>query len=284
MHPTSARKSTVPQARPTTAARAAALLGAAHAGPTVAVTVVSAVLAASADLSAPRAALVVAAVLTGQLSVGWSNDLLDAARDRQVHRSDKPLATGAIEPGAVRTACTVAVVLTVVLSLACGPVAGAVHLVFVACGWAYNLWLKSTVWSWLPYAVAFGLLPVFVTAAQQPPAWPPPWGPAVGALLGVGAHLVNALPDLEEDAATGVRGLPHRIGARWTAPLATLALVAASVLIGAAASARHRWVTWVFATVVLALSVVALLGRGRTPFRAAVAIALVDVAMLAGAR
>src|SRR4051812_30901333 len=129
-------EATVPQAKPTTAARAVALVGAAHIGPTVAVTVVAAVLAASADLSAARSVLVVAAVLTGQLSVGWSNDLLDAARDAQVHRSDKPLATGAIGPEVVRRACTVAVALTVGLSLACGPVAAAVHLVFVACGWA----------------------------------------------------------------------------------------------------------------------------------------------------
>jgi 4-hydroxybenzoate polyprenyltransferase len=227
---------------------------------------------------------VVAAVFTGQLSVGWSNDLIDAARDRSVHRTDKPLATGAIAEGTVRAACIVAVVLTVLLSLACGPVAGGVHLVFVACGWAYNLRLKSTAWSWLPYAVAFGILPVFVTAAQRPPALPPAWGPAVGALLGVGAHLVNALPDLQDDADTGVRGLPHRIGARWTAPLATLALASASLVIGAAAPARNRAVTWCFAAVVLVLSATALLGRGRTPFRAAVAIALVDVAMLAGAR
>jgi 4-hydroxybenzoate polyprenyltransferase len=274
----------VPQARSTSAARVAALVGAAHAGPTVAVTLVTAVLAASADLTADRAVLVVAAVLTGQLSVGWSNDLLDAARDRSVHRTDKPLATGAIGEGTVRAACIVAVVLTVPLSLACGAVAGGVHLLFVACGWAYNLRLKSTVWSWLPYAVAFGILPVFVTAAQRPPALPPAWGPAVGALLGVGAHLVNALPDLQDDADTGVRGLPHRIGARWTAPLATLALASASVVIGAAAPARNRAVTWSFAAAVLVLSATALLGRGRTPFRAAVAIALVDVAMLAGAR
>src|SRR3954469_10865284 len=282
--PSSRNGSPVPHPRSTSAAHVGALVGAAHAGPTLAVTVVAGVLAASADLPAWRAVLVVAAVLTGQLSVGWSNDLLDAARDRSVHRTDKPLATGAIGTGTVRTACIVALSLTVPLSLACGVLAGLIHLLFVACGWAYNLRLKSTVWSWLPYAVAFGILPVFVTAAQSPPAWPPAWGPAVGALLGVGAHLVNALPDLADDAATGVRGLPHRIGARWTAPLATLALVAASVLIGAAASARHRLVTWVFAAAVLTLSVVALLGRGRTPFRAAVAIALVDVAMLAGAR
>ena len=36
----------------------------------------------------------VAAVSTGQLSIGWSNDALDAARDRLAGRTDKPVAAG----------------------------------------------------------------------------------------------------------------------------------------------------------------------------------------------
>jgi 4-hydroxybenzoate polyprenyltransferase len=263
---------------------ASALLRSAHLGPALAVTVVAGLLAVTADLTMPQTVLVVSAVLTGQLSIGWSNDLIDVHRDRLVHRADKPLATGEISVRAVRLACTLAVVATVPLSLACGLAAGLVHLVCVASGWAYNLGLKATAWSWLPYAVAFGALPVFVALTGTPTELPPPWVPLAGALLGVGAHLVNALPDLADDAATGVRGLPHRIGARWTAPAATTVLVLASVLICSAASLTHRWATWLSLTVVAGLAVVSLVGRGRTPFRAAMAIALVDVALLAGAR
>ena len=95
---------------------------------------------------------------------------------------------------------------------------------------------------------------------------------------------INALPDLEDDLATGVRGLPHRIGARWTGPLATAVLVAASLLICVAASLTGHWATWVGLLVVAGLAVVAVTGSGRTPFRAAMGIALVDVALLAGSR
>jgi 4-hydroxybenzoate polyprenyltransferase len=274
----------VPDQQRTTARRRAALLRAAHLGPAMAVTVITALLAVAADLSAARVALVVAAVLTGQLSIGWSNDLLDVGRDRQVHRTDKPLATGEVGLATVRAACAAAVVATIPLSLACGTKAGLTQLVCVAAGWAYNLGLKSTAWSWLPYAVAFGALPVFVTLAQQPPELPPPWVPVAGALLGVGAHLVNALPDFADDAATGVHGLPHRIGARWTPPAATAALVLASLVIGAASGPAHRWVAAVGLLLVAALAVAALTGTGRTPFRAALAIALVDVVLLAGVR
>ncbi len=255
--------------------RVAALLGAAHPGPALAVTVGCAGLALAVGLGPGRLALVVAAVLTGQLSIGWSNDLVDLERDRQTGRSDKPLTRDPGTARAARAACGAAVVATVLLSLACGWLAGLVHLVCVAAGWAYNLGLKSGVWSWLPYAVAFGGLPVFVSLAGGD--LPPWWAPVVGALLGVGAHLLNVLPDLADDAATGVHGLPHRLGARRTPPVAVGLLVTASLLVAAAAPSPLRWILVVVAA---ALAVAALTTHGRTPFRAAIAIALVDVVAL----
>ena len=191
-----------------------ALLGAAHPGPALAVTVLAALLGSALDLTPARVALVTAAVLCGQLSIGWSNDLVDLARDRAVGRRDKPLAVGTVSPRTVTAACAVAVVLCVALSLACGLAAGLVHLGCVAAGWAYNLGLKATAWSWAPYAAAFGALPVFVWLAGDDPGLPPVWLPLAAACLGVGAHLLNVLPDIDDDDATGVRGLPHRLGAR----------------------------------------------------------------------
>ena len=84
-----------------------ALLGAAHPGPALAVTVLAALLGTALDLTPDRVVLVTAAVLCGQLSIGWSNDLVDLARDRAVGRSDKPLALGAISPRTVTVACAV---------------------------------------------------------------------------------------------------------------------------------------------------------------------------------
>jgi 4-hydroxybenzoate polyprenyltransferase len=257
------------------------LVGAAHAGPALAVTLLAGLLAVAQDLPTGRGALVVAAVLAGQLSVGWSNDLIDLARDRTAGRSDKPLATGAVPVSLVRACCAVAVVACVALSLACGVAAGLVHLVCVAAAWSYNLWLKSTVWSWVPYAVAFGLLTVFIALAGN--AAPPWWWPVGAALLGVGAHLLNVLPDLDDDAVTGVRGLPHVLGPRRIAPIAATVLVAATVvvLVGAAPATP---VVVLSAAVVLALALVVVAGRGRRPFVAAIGIALVDAALLVVAR
>jgi 4-hydroxybenzoate polyprenyltransferase len=263
--------------------RAVALLGACHPGPALAVTVLAGLLAGAVGLGPGRIVLVVAAVLSGQLSIGWSNDLIDLARDRAVGRTDKPLADGRVSERTVRTACGVALIATVPLSLACGPLAGLVHLVCVAAAWAYNLGVKATAWSWLPYAVAFGGLPAFVSLTAKPDQLPPLWMSLAGALLGVGAHVVNVLPDLADDAATGVRGLPHRLGAQWSPVVAAAVLVAAAVVIVVGAP-----VTGVVAVVALVatagLAAVALLARGRTPFRAAIAMALVDVARLVWAR
>ena len=263
---------------------AIALVRASHAGPTVAVTVLAAALAVAGDLGPGRVVLVTAAVLTGQLSIGWCNDLVDHERDRQVRRSDKPLATGELPLRTVQVACGVAVVLTVVLSLACGPGVGLVQLLTVAAGWAYNLGLKSTAFSWAPYAVAFGALPVFVTLAEPGAGPPAAWVPLAGAMLGVGAHLVNALPDLADDEATGVRGLPHRLGPRWSPRVAVAVLVAASVLIAVGAGSGVSAGSVVALALVAALAVAALAGSGRTPFRAAVGIALVDVVLLVALR
>lgn len=264
--------------------RVGLLLGAAHPGPAFAVTVLAGMLAVAVGLGPADVVLVAAAVLTGQLSIGWSNDLVDAARDRAVGRTDKPLATGALDERVVRVASVAAVLATVPLSLLGGGVAGLLQLVTVASGWAYNLGLKSTVWSWAPYALAFGALPAFVSLVDDPDALPPWWMVVAGALLGVGAHLVNVLPDLADDAATGVRGLPHRLGARRSSALAAAVLVGATVVIVLGAPVESTSLAVAALVVVGALAVVALVASGRTPFRAAIAMALVDVALLVWAR
>jgi 4-hydroxybenzoate polyprenyltransferase len=210
---------------PAVSRRAAALAAAAHAGPSAVVTAVAAGLAVAAGGTARQAALVGAAVLAGQLSIGWANDWLDGRRGLDAGRADKPVARGDLAPAAVRGAALAAAVACAGLSLLLGPAAAGVHLLAVAGGWAYDAGLKATPASWLPYALSFGLLPtVATTAVGVGPA--PAWAWAVGAAFGVAAHLTNALPDLAVDARTGVRGLPQRLGARPSTVLAAALLVA----------------------------------------------------------
>lgn len=260
-----------------------ALLRACHPEPTVAVTAMITALAVTAGRDARGVLLVAAAVLAGQLSIGWLNDALDAGRDTAVGRTDKPVATGAVSGRTVGVAAGVAAVACVPLSFASGALAGSVHLVAVAAGWAYDLGLKSTRWSVLPYLVCFGLLPVFVVLGLPGAPVPPGWLPAAGALLGAGAHFANVLPDLDDDAATGVRGLPHRLGATASRAAAALLLLAATVVLAVAAPlpAVLAWSVPLLAALVLAAGFRA--GRrpgSRAPFRAVLVVAALAVVLL----
>ncbi|MER6977291.1 UbiA family prenyltransferase [Streptomyces carpinensis] len=243
-------------------------------------------LAVAAGRGAAGSSAVAAAVLAGQLSVGWCNDAVDARRDTVCGRPDKPVATGELPPWAAAAAAGTALLVCLPLSLLSGTAAAVVHLAgMVASGWAYNLVFKRTVLSPLPYAVGFGLLPAFVTLGLSPPAWPAWWAVAAGVLLGVGAHLVNVLPDIEDDLATGVLGLPQRLGGpacRWLAPLVMLAAV--GILVVGPPGAVTFW-DWALAA---AAAVVAVAGtavppsgsRSRWPFRAAIVVAGMAVAQL----
>src|SRR5664280_2528861 len=167
----------------------------------------------------------------GQLSIGWSNDYLDRERDRRTSRADKPIAAGAVSATVVGGAAVTALILDVPLCLLSGPRAAAAYLIGVVGGWAYNIRLKSTAVSVAPYVVAFGLLPAFVTLGLPGHPWPPWWALTAGALLGAGAHFANVLPDLDDDARTGVRGLPHRLGGTVSRVLAAGLLLAATVML-----------------------------------------------------
>ena len=258
---------------------------ASHAGPTVVVTVLAGFFAVGVGSGPGTTALVTAAVLSGQLSVGWSNDWLDARRDRAVDRADKPVVAGLVSVRQVHAAALAAAAACVVLSLATGLVAGLVHLVAVASAWSYNAWLKSTVWSWAPYAASFGLLPLFVVLAAPGDRVAAPWAMTATALLGVGAHVANTLPDLEDDRATGVRGLPHRLGRTGASVLAPAVLVTAVGVVVLGPPGPPTAVAWVAGAVAVVLAVsagVVAVRRttSRLPFALSMAVAAVCAVLL----
>jgi 4-hydroxybenzoate polyprenyltransferase len=256
-----------------------------HPGPTVAVTLFAASMALGAGAPGRTTTLVTLAVLAGQLSIGWSNDWVDAARDAAVGRTDKPVGAGRVSVRAVRAAAWSAAAACVVLSAALGWRAGLVNVATVASAWAYNVRLKSTAWSWAPFAFSFGLLPMVVALALPGSPWAAWWAVAGGALLGVGAHLANVLPDLEDDEGTGVRGAGHRIGRTGTSVLAAGTLLAATLLVVVAPPGQPSWAAVVALVVAAVLAaggtVVALrASRSRLPFASAIAVAAVDVVLL----
>ncbi|GAA2978048.1 hypothetical protein GCM10010460_11650 [Microbacterium terrae] len=253
-----------------------ALWGSTHPGPTVVVTVLTLALGAAVGLEPWRIVVLTASVFAGQVSVGISNDVIDAARDRAVGRTDKPIARGDVSARTAWIAAWVTVAAALALSAILSAAMLAAHAIGLAAAWAYNAGLKSSVFSPVPFVVFFGLLPSFATLSAPDPAFAEPWAGVAGAVLGVAVHLTNVLPDLDDDARTSVRGLPHRLGARLSAVLAVLSLLvgAVVVLLGIADGdlAHIAPVTWVFfgATAIVAvLTLVQALRRppSRTLFR-----------------
>ena len=264
----------------------------AHPGPTAVVTVLAAALGFGVGLSPWRIALLAAAVFAGQLSVGISNDAIDAERDRAVGRQDKPIACGELR---VRTAWIAAVgclAAALILSAPLGPGLLGAHAVVLVSAWSYNAGLKSTALSVLPYIITFGLFPSLATLSAPQPQLAAPWAWIAGGILGIALHLTNVLPDLDDDARTGVRGLPHRLGGRVSAAVASVAVLlgAAAVTVGPLNGRilEVPSVFWVFFAAVVGVALATLIlnraGRsGRVLFRLVMLAAMLLTAQLVAA-
>ena len=256
-----------------------------HPGPGVAVSVIAVVLGFGVGLEWWRLLLLGLAFLANQASVGLSNDWIDADRDRAVGRTDKPVAVGRISPTAVRNAAFATAALAIALTVPLGWEATVVHAAFIVSAWSYNAGLKGTVLSVAPYVVSFGMLPLIVTLALPSPALASPWAILAGALLGVSAHFANVLPDLEDDAATGVRGLAHRAGPRTSGLVIAAALAGASgsIVLGLGDPQLYGWIGLIL-SLALAITCAALVIARRPTrliFRLIIAGALIDVVLLA---
>lgn len=260
------------------------LVGACHPIPAGAVTVIAVLVAVGAGLSPARVVLFGLSMATGQLSIGWSNDRIDAARDAVNVRTDKPAATGSVPLRAVTIAAATGITVSTALAFTLGWRAALAMLLLNAAGWSYNLGLKATVCSGLTYLVGPGLLPVVPYLALPGHPLPPWWAPVAGALLGLGAHFANVLPDLRADQATGVRGLPHRLGARASIVVMALVLAAATLTVVLGPPGPPSALGWTAAAVAVALAIgSAVLGIRRPDsalaFYGSLAIALIDVVL-----
>lgn len=257
-----------------------ALWGATHPGPTLVVTVLSLALGLAAGVEPGRLALLVIAVFAGQVSVGLSNDAIDGARDAAVGRSDKPIAGGAITPERALGVAVASALLAVLLSVPLGPGLVAAHAVALASAWAYNAGLKSTPVSIVPFVLSFGLFPSFATLSLASPALAAPWASLAGAALGAAVHLTNVVRDLDDDRRTGVRGLPHRLGARVSVVLAAVGVVAGAVAVLIGTDATVLGAIF-FAAVVAVAATAVVLVLVRAPGRAVFQLTMLAALLLA---
>ena len=206
------------------------LLQACHFGPSVLVTTVAFLIAQALWWEGP-AYVIAVGVLLGQLIVGWTNDLHDYEDDLKHNRVAKPLVSGLITPNQLRSAIVSVTPLAVLVNLF-GPLGlkgGAVYLLGIGFGLAYNFYFKYTALSPLPYVIAFAALPASIVLAVDEN--PPLWMMAAGSMLGVAAHIANVLKDFEEDGQSGICSFPRIIGERASRISIAILLLATTVLL-----------------------------------------------------
>lgn len=171
-----------------------------------------------------------------QTSIGAVNDLADQERDRVAHPS-KPLVAGRIGRGAAGVYAIGAATAGFGLAASLGPLPLAVAGTGVAAGFAYDLWLSRTPWSWLPYAVGLPLVPAFGWAASRgrlPDGFTSLL--ALGTVAGAALAIANGLADYEADGRAGVAGPARALGRRRSERLlaalhGTLSLAVARVVL-----------------------------------------------------
>lgn len=170
-------------------------------------------------------------VFTGQLVVGWSNDLYDFEDDAKHARTNKPLVSGLITERYLRKWLVFMVPFSFLANII-GPLGlhgGLLYFLGVGCGVAYNFYFKFRISSPLPYAVAFAILPSCIALSKS--ITPPVWMWLGGGLLGCAAHFINVLKDMDQDRQSAIRGLPQRIGKAGSIAVAIVLTATAVVVI-----------------------------------------------------
>jgi len=196
---------------------------------------VTGVVATIAGAAPSRALLLAASMLLLQLAIGAANDWADSHLDALARRA-KPIPAGLVPRRAAAWIAGVAAGIGLALAASIGAATLLLASIGLGAGLAYDLRLKGTRWSWLPYAIGIPLLPLFGwvgAVGSVPPAFAVllPVAMIAGAALAV----ANALADLERDERAGAETVATILG--MTRARRAGALLEALVVVAALGSA-----------------------------------------------
>jgi 4-hydroxybenzoate polyprenyltransferase len=269
-----------------------------HPFPSILDGIVSGSVAALAGGSLDLALRVGVSMTLLQVGIGTVNDIVDAPLDAG-RKAGKPIPARLVSSSIAVILAAGAFGAGVALAAAVSLATAILAVVVIAIGLAYDLRLKGTEWSWLPFAIGIPILPVFgwvgATGTLDPifaillPA---------AVLAGAALAIANALVDIERDRAAGISSVAVALGPRdasgvaaglfaavwvlaWSSALRAgvdgtlVVLIAVVGLVPPAAAARARTASsarrerlWQAETIGLALLaglwLTALLGPGRT--------------------
>lgn len=151
-------------------------------------------------------------MLLVQFSISALNEYADAELDARAGRM-RPIVVDLLNrKAAVLLAVVFGLVAIGLSGVAFGVVPTLLTVAGLACGWGYDIWLKPTPLSFLPFATAFPLLPIWVGVLAHRPATS--FIPVIlgGVPLAVGIHLADAIPDRDNDRHAGLNNLAVGLG------------------------------------------------------------------------
>jgi 4-hydroxybenzoate polyprenyltransferase len=220
-----------------------------------------------------------------QATIGIVNDIADAPADR-VAKPVKPIPAGLVRAGPARRLALACGAMGLAVAALSGPPALLVATAGLGAGLAYDIRLKGTAWSWLPYAVGIPLLPLFAwLGAGAAISLPLLLLLPVAAEAGAELSIANALADLERDLATGVTTVVTRVGRAGAGRLAALhgSLVAGGAWISLLAfgGTGPGLVVASAGAATMAAGIAAGLGRSRQARQAGWEVQAVGIAILA---
>jgi 4-hydroxybenzoate polyprenyltransferase len=180
------------------------------------------------------------AMTTLQLGIGAVNDVVDAPHDAG-HKAGKPIPAGLVTPRIGWLVALAAFALGFALAAPNGPVVIGLAAAVIAIGLAYDLRLKGTAWSWLPFAVGIPLLPVFGWAGATG-GLTPMFAILIPAAVAGGAALAiaNGLVDVDRDRAAGVSSVAVALGEGSARVIGIALLVGITVAAGGSVAAMDR--------------------------------------------
>ncbi|MBI4675199.1 MAG: UbiA family prenyltransferase [Chloroflexi bacterium] len=160
-----------------------------------------------------RLLILVAAIMSSQIIVGVTNDLVDLEQDAK-SQPWKPLVAELVTKTDAYRFVLAAVILLGVWLIVLEPVVSLLIIVGTIAGLAHNFWLKGTRFDWLSYFSGFTVLPITVWLALN--AWKMEQVLMIfpSSFLLVAVILARDLPDIESDRAAGMNGLAARLGTK----------------------------------------------------------------------
>lgn len=186
-----------------------ALLRLVHPFPSFVVVTVTVAFAFLAESSPDRGVVAMLGVgmLCYQFAIGVTNDIFDTGDDARA-KPWKALARGLISRRAAVSLAAGLAALGIVVTAGLPFGSWLIGIAGLACGLAYDVHLKRTTWSWLPFAIAFPLIPIWVFTALEEwdgLLW---WVLLLGPLLGLALHLAHRLgAERAANLALGLVGL-----------------------------------------------------------------------------